>query len=140
MRFDLWHFDELTAREVYDLLHLRDLVFVVGQKITSVAEVDGLDPQCAHARAFLDEKLVGTVRVFVDARPLVVGRVAVHPDHQGNGIGTAMMEFVQGWLGARTTELPAQAHLEPWYTRLGWTRVGDPYIEADIPHVTMRWN
>ena len=33
--------------------------------------------------------------------------------------------------------LHAQAHLEAWYTGLGWTRVGEVYEEAEIPHVTM---
>lgn len=139
LRFDLYHFDELTAREVYDLLHLRDVVFVVGQKITAVPEVDGLDPQCAHARAVLDGEVVGTARIFVDETPLIVGRVAVHPDHQGQGIGTELMQFVQRWLGRRPAELHAQAYLEDWYTRLGWQRFGEPFVEAEIPHVMMRW-
>lgn len=137
--FDLKHFDELSAREVYDLMHLRDLVFVVGQKITAVAEVDGLDPECAHARAFIDGALVGTARVFVDEDPLIVGRVAVHPDHQRTGVGSKMMRFVQDWLGDRAAELHAQAYLEGWYASLGWERFGDEFEEAEIPHVMMRW-
>jgi ElaA protein len=136
---DIKHFDELTAREVYDLMHLRDLVFVVGQKITAVPEVDGLDPQCAHARCFVDGKLVGTARIFVDEDPMVVGRVAVHPDYQRQGIGTKLMEHVQAWLDGRAAELHAQAYLEQWYARLGWERFGDEFMEAEIPHVMMRF-
>ena len=138
-RFDIKHFDELTTRELYDLLHLRDEVFVVGQKITAVPEVDGLDVECAHVRAFLDERLVGTARIFVDHDPLVVGRVAVHPDLQRSGMGTLMMQFVGNWLGERPAELHAQAYLEPWYARIGWETFGEPFDEADIPHVMMRW-
>jgi ElaA protein len=140
LEFDIQHFDQLTAREVYDVMHLRDVVFVVGQKITAVPEVDGLDPECAHARAFDDGRLVGTARIFVDRRPMSVGRVAVHPDFQGQGIGTRLMEYVQSWLGARPAELHAQAHLEKWYADLGWERVGEQFVEAEIPHVTMVWN
>ncbi len=140
LRFDIQHFDELTAREVYDLMHLRDLVFVVGQKITAVAEVDGLDPDCAHARAFADDRLVGTARLFVDERPVIVGRVAVHPDVQRSGVGTEMMLFIQEWLGDRHAELHAQAYLEGWYASLGWRRFGEEFVEAEIPHVMMRWH
>lgn len=136
---DIKPFDELTTRELYDILHLRDVVFVVGQKITAVPEVDGLDPQCSHVRAFLDDRLVGTARIFVDESPLVVGRVAVHPDLQRSGVGTEMMRFVGEWLGARPAELHAQAYLEDWYARLGWERFGEPFEEAEIPHVMMRW-
>lgn len=135
---DIKHFDELSSREIYDILHLRDVVFVVGQKITAVPEVDGLDPQCAHVRAFVDGALAGTARIFVDEDPLVVGRVAVRPDLQRSGIGTRMMEFVGEWLDGRPAELHAQAYLEAWYARLGWTRFGDPFEEAEIPHVMMR--
>lgn len=139
LEFDIQHFDDLSAREVYDLMHLRDLVFVVGQKITAVPEVDGLDPQCAHARGFSDDQLVATARIFVDEDPLVVGRVAVHPDHQRRGIGSALMEHVQAWLGERHAELHAQSYLQEWYGRLGWERFGEEFMEAEIPHVMMRW-
>lgn len=138
-RFDLKHFDELTTRELYALLQLRDEVFVVGQKITAVPEVDGLDLFCSHVRAFLDDRLVGTARIFVDEDPIIVGRVAIHPDVQRTGIGSQMMAFIGDWLGSRPAELHAQAYLEAWYTRMGWERFGEPFDEAEIPHVMMRW-
>ena len=139
LRFDIVPFDELSSRELYDLLHLRDVVFVVGQKITAVPEVDGLDPRCAHARAFNDDRVVGTARIFVNEHPMVVGRVAVHPDFQRQGIGSQLMQHVQAWLGSRAAELHAQAYLEEWYAGLGWERFGDPFDEAEIVHVMMRW-
>lgn len=140
LQCDLKHFDELSTREIYDLLHLRDLVFVVGQKITAEPEVDGRDPECVHARIFDGAQLLGTARIFADQRPLVVGRVAVHPDRQRGGVGTVLMRHIQAWLGERPAELHAQAHLEAWYTSLGWQRVGDAFEEADIPHVMMVFN
>lgn len=140
MTFELKHFDALTTRELYDVLWLRDLVFVVGQKITSEPEVDGLDPECHHAMLRVDHRVVGTARVFADRHPIVVGRVAVHGEFQGKGLGTALMQDVQQWIGDRPAELHAQAHLQDWYTSLGWRRIGDVFIEAEIPHVTMRLN
>jgi len=50
-----------------------------------------------------------------------------------------MMKAIQTWLGDDEAELHAQAYLEDWYGDLGWQRVGDEYMEAEIPHVTMRW-
>lgn len=136
------HFDDLSKRELYDVLWLRDVVFVVGQKITAVSEIDGLDPECEHAMLFDGAELVGTARIFADENPVIVGRVAVHPDRQGEGLGTMLMQAVQSRLDLhlkRDAELHAQAHLEPWYARLGWQRFGDEFVEADIPHVMMRW-
>lgn len=139
-RVELKDFQRLSLQELYDLLVLRNLVFVVGQKITSEPEADGLDNQCAHALLYAGDELIATARIFTHRSPLIVGRVAVHPDHQRTGVGSGMMEHIQRFIGARPAELHAQAHLEAWYTRLGWTRAGDVFMEADIPHVTMTLN
>lgn len=132
-------FAQLSLMELYAALQLRDLVFVVGQKITAEPEVDGQDPECAHALLYDEDKLVGTLRIFEQRTPQVIGRVAVHPDHQGQGLGTLMMKEAQARLGDADAELHAQAHLEDWYSSLGWRRVGEVYEEAQIPHVTMIW-
>jgi ElaA protein len=133
------HYRELSKDELYQIMVLRDLVFVVGQKITAVPEVDGRDPECEHAMLFVDGELVGTARIFCDLEPIVVGRVAVHSGWQGRGLGTVLMQAVQEHLGGRAAELHAQAHLEDWYSRLGWQRFGEMFEEAQIPHVMMRW-
>lgn len=132
-------FEALSKMELYELMVLRNEVFVVGQKITAEPEVDGLDVECAHVLLRMDERLVATARIFYKRRVPTVGRVAVHPQFQRQGLGTVVMEAVQRYLGERAAELHAQAHLEGWYTRLGWERVGEPFDEAEIPHVMMRW-
>jgi len=137
--FDIRPFDQLTLRELYDILALRDRVFVVGQKITSEPEVDGLDPRAWHAQVVDDNgTLVATLRVFLDETPAVVGRVATDPTRQGQGIGSWMMTELQAWLGDRPAMMHAQAYLEGWYGRLGWQSYGQHYLEAGIPHVSMR--
>ncbi|MBA2661427.1 MAG: GNAT family N-acetyltransferase [Bradymonadaceae bacterium] len=140
MRVEIKDYEALSRDELYRALHLRDLVFVVGQKITAEPEVDGRDPLCEHALMYdEDGLLVATARIFHREAPMIVGRVAVHPDRQGQGLGTILMEHVQAHLGAGAAELHAQAHLERWYTRLGWRRFGDVFEEAEIAHVMMRW-
>ncbi|RAL25506.1 GNAT family N-acetyltransferase [Lujinxingia litoralis] len=132
-------FEELTKRELYQVMVLRNEVFVVGQKITAEPEVDGLDVDCAHVLLRREGRLVATARIFYREAPLVVGRVAVHPDCQRQGLGTVVMRAVQRYLGERPAELHAQAHLETWYQELGWERFGEPFVEAEIEHVMMRW-
>jgi len=140
MHIDIRHFDDLSADDLHSILHLRCLVFVVGQQITEVPEIDGRDPECAHILARDGGELVGTARMFVDQEPVSVGRVAVARDRQRDGIGTAVMEAIQEWLDGRPAELHAQAYLEDWYDSLGWQRVGDEFMEAGIPHVLMRYD
>lgn len=136
---EIKHYRDLTKDELYAIMVLRDRVFVVGQKITAVPEVDGRDPECEHAMLLDDRELVGTARLFGDRDPVVVGRVAIHPDRQRQGLGRVLMRAVQSHLGDRSAELHAQAHLEAWYAGLGWVRFGEPFDEAEIPHVMMRW-
>ncbi len=140
-RFVCKHFRELTLDELYDVMVLRNDVFVVGQKITAEPEVDGRDRECHHGLLYVGDELVGTARVFCDKDPVKVGRVAVARDRQREGLGTRLMEAVQRELLAdRRAALHAQAYLEDWYTRLGWRRDGEPFDEAEIPHVLMRWD
>jgi len=130
---------ELTRDELYEILWLRCEVFVVGREITAAPEIDGRDPECFHAMARDEMELVGTARIDVERDPAKVGRVATARDRQREGIGTALMEAVQQWLGDRPAELHAQKYLEEWYEALGWARVGDEFTEAEIPHVRMVW-
>ena len=131
-------FAELTLDELYDVLWLRDIVFVVGQGITAECEVDGEDRACTHVIGRdAQGKVVATARLFLHKSPVKVGRVAVHTDLQRGGHGSALMQYVNDVVGDRPAAMSAQAHLEPWYARMGWQRVGDVYDEANIPHVKM---
>lgn len=133
------HFDQLTLSELYELLWLRDEVFVVGQKITAECEVDGLDPQCIHVigRPEGGGRAMATTRLFMDKDPVKVGRVAVHPSLQRRGEGSRLMGYVHQIMGGRPGAMSAQAHLGPWYSSLGWRPVGEPYVEAEILHLAL---
>jgi len=136
--FEARPFDDLSVRELYALLQLRDEVFVVGQRITAEPEVDGLDPQCWHVIGRdAAGQVVATARLFLDVDPVKVGRIAVHPSLQRQGVGGQLMAFLHARIGPRSAAMSAQAHLESWYAGHGWRRVGDGYFEANIPHVRM---
>jgi ElaA protein len=139
-RCDFIPFDRLTPHELYAALALRDRVFVVQQKITCEPEVDGRDPDCTLVLLWDGDALVGTARLFERVSPVVVGRVAVDTSLQRSGVGSRLMQHINDYLRKRPAELHAQAHLEAWYARMGWSRVGDPFLEAEIWHVTMRRN
>ena len=130
-------FDDLTLRELHAVLLVRSEVFVVEQKICQVAEVDAEDTRCLHVIAQLNDKVVGTARLLPVDDVFKVGRVAVLTDCQGKGVGSAMLHTIHDWLNGRQGKMSAQAHLEKWYTSLGWQRVGQVYKEAGLPHLRM---
>ena len=137
-------FDELTAREVHDLLRLRMDVFVVEQAC-AFAEIDGKDPDALHLRRFDGGDLAGCLRLFTPSAPdwrARIGRIATAPAHRGSGLGHALMAEVLRLCAERfpgaAIDLSAQAHLEVFYRRHGFLPVSDIYLEDDIPHLDMR--
>ena len=126
--------------ELYELLGLRDEVFVVGQRITAEPEIDGLDPEFHHVLGRgAAGNLIATARLSLDSEIVRVGRIAVRNELQRQGIGTALMRGIHEILGSRPALMHAQAHLESWYQALGWRRQGEIFLEAEIPHVEMTW-
>ena len=73
-----------------------------------------------------------------DAR---VRQMAVLPDRQGRGFGTALMrraeEEARG-LGAAAIVLHARTGARGFYARLGYRAEGAPFVEVTLEHVRMR--
>lgn len=131
-------FAELTKFELYEILHLRSLVFVVGQKITAEPEVDGDDPSYHHLMGRdEDHRIVAAARLGLEREPVKVGRVGVRTELQHRGVGGQLMQAVHEAIGDRPAEMHAQAYLESWYASLGWQREGENFLEAEIDHVRM---
>ena len=131
-------FDELTPRELHDVLKLRSDIFIVEQRITDEPDLDGLDPTAVHVFARdAHATIVGAARVRYDGEEAKVERVVVREDLRGSGLGVAIMEYVHDLLASRMASLSAQLSAVPFYERLGWHTEGNPYDEAGIPHQRM---
>lgn len=138
----IWHertFDELTRDELYAILALRARVFVVEQRC-AYQDVDGLDPRCRHLWATDEGEIVAYLRLIppgVTYDEAAIGRVIVAQRMRGTGLGRELMRRGLAAAGAVPVRLGAQAHLEKFYTDLGFRRVGDVYDEDGIPHIEM---
>lgn len=137
---------ELTTDELYDLLALRVEVFVVEQTCP-FQDLDGLDRRdgVLHLLGWQDGTLVAYARLMAPgvakAQQVVIGRVVTVPEARGDGLGhrlmqQALQECARLWPGV-SIYLGAQAHLQGFYGRHGFTAVGEPYLEDDIPHIGM---
>lgn len=57
-------------------------------------------------KATLDQRIIGSVRGFQQGDTCFMQRLIVHPDHQGRGLGTALMQRLEGaFPAARRAEL-----------------------------------
>ncbi|MDI9929454.1 GNAT family N-acetyltransferase [Rhodococcus sp. IEGM 1354] len=123
---------------LYRIMALRVAVFVHEQKIVDEVELDGADLLPTTELFWIqdeDDEVVATLRVLVDDT-VHIGRVATAAAGRGRGYAGQLVEAaLKAYPGV--VEMSAQAHLEKWYARFGFTRVGEQYLEAGIPHVKM---
>lgn len=136
-------FDELTARDLHDILQLRSAVFVVEQDCVYL-DVDGRDtePTTVHLWCRDAEGVTAGVRILHGPEPGVgwIGRIVTRADMRSSGLAGRLIAESIAILeadGVRQIRLGAQAHLEGYYERFGFTRSGDAYVEDGIPHVPM---
>ncbi len=137
-----WHHHELTVQRLYDILALRNAVFIVEQ-ICPYQDIDGQDllDDNRHVAGYMAGELVAYARILTGADALSVGRVIVSPRARGMNLGNRLMEqalaaCASRWPG-RKIHLSAQAHLQKFYGHFGFHAVTDLYEEDGIPHIGM---
>lgn len=95
-----------------------------------------------HIACHLDSELVGCLVLL----PQGVGdirmrQVAVATQYQGHGIGRALVEFAEQFSRERgflLMKLNARDTAIPFYEKLGYERIGEPFIEVTILHQAMQ--
>ena len=138
-------FNDLSGREVYDLLQLRCAVFVVEQACAYL-DPDGLEFDAMHCSYREGGHLLACLRslapgvAYGDAS--AIGRIVVAPGARGRGLSRDMVHRGvafnrERWPG-HPVDMSAQAHLRKLYESLGFAVIGEPYLEDGIPHLHMR--
>jgi ElaA protein len=116
-------------------------VFVVEQECP-YQEADDKDPIAWHLELHHGKELIGTLRILppgIAYQESSLGRVAVRADYRRLGLGREVMTRALAFCDSRwpALRLSAQLYLRPFYESLGFTVVGEPYLEDDIPHIEM---
>ena len=139
MNWTIKTFDELTGKEIYEILKSRAEIFVKEQKISYVDE-DDVDYRSWHVFGMENGRVAAYLRAFKDGEnTLKIGRVLtlVH----GKGTGSQLMKYAISELKSKTNckkiIMDAQSHAIPFYKRLGFIITSEEYLEEGIPHVDM---
>ncbi len=142
MEFKAKTFDELSNRELYEILRVRCQIFVVEQKIMC-QDMDGIDYKSLHC--FLDdgESVVAYFRAYLegeDCSTVRIGRV-VTAQH-GKGYGRELFEkaipVIKEKMNCSFLCIHAQEYAAPFYEKCGGFKVtSEPFMEDGIPHVEM---
>ncbi len=122
---------------------IRFTVFVQEQNVPLEHERDEHDAAALHVLARADGAALGTARVvFKDAGMTAkIGRVAVLQAARGQGIGAALIRFIEQHPAVRDVRvfaLDAQSQALRFYENLGYAAASEVFMEAGIPHVHMQ--
>ena len=136
------HFDELTTRELFEILKLRVAVFVVEQNCP-YQEVDEKDRDAYHVWLQDDGEIRAYLRVLdrgVSFPEASIGRVIAVQRRQGlgtrivrEGIRVAREKF-----GADAITIEAQTYAAKLYENLGFCQTSEEFLEDGIPHIQMQ--
>ncbi len=144
--WELRHYNDLSGEEIYEILTLRQAIFVVEQRCAYL-DADGKDRCGYHLLGRDDEgRLIAYLRILEPGCRFPepsIGRVVVHPDHRGKGLGVVLMQEGMRECARLFPERPirisAQHYLQKFYEHLGFVCLGDgnPFDEDGIPHIEM---
>ena len=141
--WQLKKFDELSTKEVYEILRLRSEVFVVEQTCVFL-DMDNLDFDSHHLQGRVNGNLVAYVRILPPglayAEPSI-GRVITSPAHRKVGAGIELMEKAVektiSLYGKVPIMIGAQLYLKKFYEKFGFRKCSDVYMEDGIEHIKM---
>ena len=137
-------FDELTKLELFELLKIRQAVFVVEQTC-AYADIDDLDKLALHLFASSNGKEIAAyARILppdsVSPEP-AIGRVLIAQAARGSGLGEVLMQRaiaeVERQFPAQAIKIGAQCYLQKFYESLGFEASSEPYDEDGIMHIDM---
>ncbi|MFT6748676.1 MAG: ElaA protein [Flavobacterium sp.] len=144
LEYKIKAFKELSITELYSLLQLRSLVFVVEQNCV-YQDIDGKDQKALHVLGYENEVLVSYTRLFNAGdyfENASIGRVIVHPDYRikeyGHDLIRVSIAAITSNYQQEKITISAQLYLKKFYESHGFVQTSEMYLEDDIPHIEMK--
>lgn len=135
--------DQLQASELYALLQLRAIIFVIEQDCV-YNDLDGQDllGSTTHYWSGDIAQPDASIRVLGEQRSgggprWVIGRVVTREQARGQGLAARLITAALADFGHHETALEAQSHLSDYYAKFGYRQAGPEYLEDGIAHTPM---
>lgn len=139
MEFTLKSFDELTTKELYEILKARLSVFVVEQNCP-YQDIDGMDYNAYHL--WLDDNGVikAYLRLFKMENGMArLGRIIT--TERGKGYGAMLInegiKAAKRLFAPKAIYIEAQVYAIGFYEKAGFKVCSEEFLDDGIPHVKM---
>jgi ElaA protein len=136
-------FEEFSNIELYNLLQLRNEIFVVEQEC-AYQDIDGKDFLALHIIGYKKNELVSYARCFPPGTyfsEASIGRVLVKESFRGTNCGQSILKAsikaISTHYNTETIKISAQTYLRKFYESFGFKQEGREYLEDGIPHISM---
>lgn len=137
-------FKELSTIELYDIMNLRQEVFVVEQECAYL-DADGKDQVSYHLTMKDGDNLIVYARLLPKGVSYPdfasIGRVVTSSKVRSKGLGKKIMisalNYCEKLFPSQSIKISAQTYLENFYKGFKFETTGEAYLEDDIPHIAM---
>jgi len=143
MNFKSVPFSNLSTHQLFAIYKLRSEVFIVEQNC-AYHDIDNFDLDAQHVLLLLNNELIAYARILppnTNYTQPSIGRVCVSLQHRSHNYGKQLMHFcieeTKRFYPQEKIVISAQSYLLKFYTELGFTAIGEGYLEDDIPHIKM---
>ena len=143
MKITVFKYQDLGPDRLYEILKLRSEVFVVEQKC-AYQDLDNKDEKALHLVGEENNKIIAYTRIFRKGdffKNSSIGRVLVKKEYRNKDYGRKIMissiEKLKKEPKEEKIELSAQKYLLKFYSEFGFEKIGEEYLEDNIPHVKM---
>jgi len=130
-----------NEQELQDAYYVRKTVFVEEQNVPVEEELDEHEGSATHFVLYEGANPIGAGRFRVLDGIGKVERICVLMDYRGTGAGNVVMNAIEQHakgLGLSSLKLNAQTQAIPFYSKLGYEVVSEEFLDAGIPHKTMK--
>ena len=141
MKLNIKNFEELSNKELYNILKLRSEVFVVEQKCSYV-DMDGIDEYALHIFFTQNDEIIAYLRLYPldkNKNSAKIGRVI--SSKRRSGLGTLLLKeginAAKQFLKADTLIVEAQSYVKDFYAKQGFVQTSGEFLDVGIPHVKM---
>jgi len=141
--WSLVEFDHLKPADLYNILQLRQDIFIIEQSCI-YNDIDGVDDCCGHVTGYYREDLAGYLRIVPPGkifREPSLGRIIVASDYRGRGVGKKLIRngisYATNLYKNMSIRIEAQSYLQAYYECFGFEKVSKAYDKDGIQHLQM---